>query len=100
MGGGDQDADAIHVKYNLFVFFLVSLELCPGSTVWRPRASIAHPLAHSILMLREPCNVSVLDWRKWTTELLVPRVTFIHLFIPWAIMESTVCCALASYWLW
>jgi hypothetical protein len=51
-------------------------------------------------MLREPCNVSVLDWRKWTTELLVPRVTFIHLFIPWAIMESTVCCALASYWLW
>lgn len=46
--------------------------------MWRPRAGMAHPLAHLILILRELSKVSVLQLRKWIIELLVLRVTCIH----------------------
>lgn len=94
VSGGGQRADDVHVKYNLFVFFLVSLELCPGSTVWRPRAGMAHLLVHLTLMLREMSNDSVLHLRKWVTELLVQGS--LSLFIPRGMMG--VCLVLSSFW--
>lgn len=45
-------------------------------------------------MLRESSNVSVFHLKKWTTELVVPRVSFIHLFIPW--VNYGVYCMLSS----
>lgn len=74
-----------------FLLFVISLELCSGSTVWRPRAGTAHPLAHLIPVLRELSHASVLQLRKWIIELLVPRVTFIHLYIPQGIIECLLC---------
>lgn len=53
-----------------------------------------YPLAHLIRTLRELSNVSVLQLRKWIIELLVPRVTVIHLYIPQGIMECLLCAEL------